>query len=66
VDSGKPADRAEVQAKMRHWQKDSDLAGVRDPAALAKLAEAERLEWEKFWKEVEGLLAKAGAEKAGR
>jgi serine/threonine-protein kinase len=66
LEGGKPTDRAEVQAKMRHWQKDSDLAGVRDPSALAKLPEAERLEWQKFWKEVETLLAKAGAEKAGK
>jgi Flp pilus assembly protein TadD len=66
LEGGKPADRAEAQAQMRHWQKDPDLAGVRDPAALAKLPEAERLEWQKFWKEVEALLAKAGAEKAGK
>jgi hypothetical protein len=66
LEGGKPTDRSEVQATMRHWQKDSDLAGVRDPAALAKLSEAERLEWQKFWKDVEGLLARAGAEKAGR
>jgi tetratricopeptide (TPR) repeat protein len=66
LQSGKPADRVDVQAKMRHWQKDPDLAGVRDPAALAKLPEAERREWKRLWSEVEALLAKAGAEKAGR
>src|SRR5262249_26295214 len=57
LESGKPTDRAEVQAKMGHWQKDPDLAGVRDPVALAKLPEAERLEWQRLWKEVEALLA---------
>jgi hypothetical protein len=47
---------------MLHWQKDDDLAGVREPAALAKLPEAERLEWQKFWKEVEALRVNAKAE----
>ena len=32
------------------------LAGVRNPAALASLPEAERLTWQAFWQEVEGLL----------
>jgi serine/threonine protein kinase len=32
------------------------LAGVRDPAALADLAEPERQEWQAFWQEVDGLL----------
>ena len=66
VQGGKPADRAEVQAKIRHWQKDPDLAGVRDPEALAELPEAERLEWQRFWKEVEALRAKAKAEKQNK
>ena len=30
-------DRATVQGRMRHWQQGSDLAGIRDAAALAKL-----------------------------
>jgi serine/threonine-protein kinase len=65
-----------LHAKERHWRfrrrvllpwlKDPDLAGVREPAALARLSEAERQEWKKLWSEVEGLLAKAGAEKAGK
>src|SRR5262249_20630856 len=32
-----PAAAAVVQKKLRHWQQDPDLAGLRDPAALAKL-----------------------------
>jgi hypothetical protein len=38
-----------VQKTLHHWQQDSDLAGVRDPAALAKMPEAERAEWQKLW-----------------
>jgi hypothetical protein len=46
---------------MDHWQKDTDLAGVRDAAALAKLPAAERAVWQKLWAEVAATLAKAGA-----
>jgi tetratricopeptide (TPR) repeat protein/serine/threonine protein kinase len=58
--SGAPAARAVVQAKLRHWQEDPDLAGVRDAAALDKMPEAERAEWKKLWAEAEELLKKSG------
>ena len=58
--SGKPAGRA-VQATLLHWQKDSDLAGVRDQGALAKLPEQERGDWQKLWADVAALLKKAEA-----
>jgi hypothetical protein len=60
---GKARDRRAVQATLRHWQKDPDLACVRDKAALAKLPEAERQAWNKFWGEVVDQLAKASAKK---
>jgi Tfp pilus assembly protein PilF/tRNA A-37 threonylcarbamoyl transferase component Bud32 len=63
--SDKPPDRQVARKKLKHWQKDSDLASVRDPAALAKLPEAERKEWTKFWAEVAALLKKAGPKKEG-
>jgi serine/threonine-protein kinase len=53
---GTPEARAAVQKALRHWQKDSDLAGVREAAALAKLSEAERAAWRKLWGEVAALL----------
>jgi superkiller protein 3 len=56
---GKPADREELQRRMRHWQRDADLAGVRDAAALAKLPAGEREAWQKFWAEVADLRQKA-------
>jgi hypothetical protein len=59
VQSDKPPDRQAAQQALRHWQKDSDLAAVRDPKALAKLPAAERQEWTKFWAEVADLLKKA-------
>ena len=60
LESGKPADRAEVQQTMLHWQQDTDLAGIRDAAALAKLPEAERKQWQALWAEVDALLQKVG------
>jgi Tfp pilus assembly protein PilF len=35
------------------WQRDTAFAGVRKPAALAKLPEAEREAWRKLWQDVE-------------
>jgi hypothetical protein len=46
---------------LQHWQNDTDLAGVRDPAALAKMPEAERADWQKLWADVEALVKKSGA-----
>jgi hypothetical protein len=51
--------RLSIRETLRSWQKDTDLAGVRGQAALAKLPEAERREWAKLWGEVVALLAKA-------
>jgi serine/threonine-protein kinase len=61
LQSGKPADRAAVQKALRHWQKDSDLAGLREKAALAKLPAEDRAAWEKLWADVAALLKKAKA-----
>ena len=49
---------------MRHWQKDSDLAGLRDTAALAQLAVEERTACAKVWADVAALLKMA--EKKGK
>jgi serine/threonine-protein kinase len=59
LESGQPADRAEFQRAMQHWQQDSDLAGLRDEAPLAKLSEAERKAWQALWGEVRALLKRA-------
>ena len=40
------------------WQKDPDLAAVRDPAALSKLPEAEQVAWRNLWAQVDTLLAR--------
>lgn len=46
-------------ASLQHGQRDPDLAGLRDEAALAKLPEAERAAGRKLWAEVESVLQKA-------
>jgi serine/threonine-protein kinase len=50
--SGPANARLVVQQRLNDWQKDSDLAGLRDQAALAKLQAAEREQWQQFWAEV--------------
>jgi len=49
---------------MQHWQEDPDFAGVRRPAALAKLPADEPSGWEKLWADVAATLARA-QEKGG-
>jgi hypothetical protein len=60
--SDKPPDRTTAQV-LRHWPQGPNLAGVRDPAALAKLPETERQGWQMLWQKAEAVLAKSGAMK---
>jgi serine/threonine-protein kinase len=62
LETDKPAHRAAVQQALRYWQKDTDLAGLRDAAALANLRAEERAACEKLWADVAALLKKAGEE----
>jgi serine/threonine protein kinase/Tfp pilus assembly protein PilF len=51
--------RSVVRQTMQHWLADTDLAGVRDPAALARLSEPERQRWQALWSQVAETLAQA-------
>jgi hypothetical protein len=42
--------------------KDPDLASVRDAAAVAKLPEERRKQWNKLWADVAAVLKKCGEE----
>ncbi len=42
-----------------HWQQDSDLGGIRDAAALAKLPADEQKAFTQFWADVAEVLTKA-------
>jgi tetratricopeptide (TPR) repeat protein len=60
-------DKADAQAKatlaqrLQQWRSDTDLAGVRDQANLAKLPDAERIAWRKLWDDVAALQRRAAA-----
>jgi hypothetical protein len=51
--------RGVILKTLEHWQQDTDLAGIRDDAELAKLPEAERVAFRKLWGDVDTLLKKA-------
>jgi hypothetical protein len=56
LESGKPDDRRLVWQRLRHWQGDRDLAGLRDRAAVARLPADEREACRQLWAEVQALL----------
>src|SRR5262249_35141162 len=56
LETGKPEDRQDVQRVLRHWREDSDLAGLREAAALAKLPADEPDACQKLWADVAALL----------
>jgi hypothetical protein len=60
VEKGTPQQRAAAAKRLRHWQADPDLAGMRDAAALGGLPQAERADWQRLWADVRALLEKAG------
>jgi hypothetical protein len=59
LETGKPDDRDAAQRTLKHWQKDTDLAGLRDATALAMLPTDERAACERLWADVAALLKKA-------
>ena len=44
-----PAGAWLVAQTLQHWKDDTDLAGIRDNVAVAKLPEAERTAWQALW-----------------
>ncbi len=57
-----PHARKNFQFYVGQYRTDGDLAGVRDPEALAKLPEQEQKVWRAFWSQVDSAL-KAAPEK---
>jgi tetratricopeptide (TPR) repeat protein len=53
-----PTDGPAIRKQLQHWQTDTDLAGVRDQTALARLDAGEQQQWRRIWQEVDGLLQK--------
>jgi hypothetical protein len=50
---GEPDQRPRI---LQEWQKERDLASVRDAAALAKLPTEERKAWQEIWERVDRCL----------
>src|SRR5262249_13934733 len=59
LDSGSQAARVRVRKMLTQWQADPDLAGLREPSALARLPADEREEGLALWKEVMAVLSRA-------
>lgn len=61
VESGPPQAKAFIAQTLKHWQEDTDLAGMRDNKAIEALPESERAAWRTLWAGVAALLEKARA-----
>jgi eukaryotic-like serine/threonine-protein kinase len=59
LQDAQPQSRSLVLQILQHWRQDTDLAAIRDAAALAKLPQAEQKEWEKLWADVDAQLNRA-------
>jgi len=64
LDGGSRAARDQAKRMLEHWQLDPDLAGLRDPVALAGLPPAERQECLTLWNDVNGLCNRPGSKRA--
>ncbi|HEY7311217.1 MAG TPA: serine/threonine-protein kinase [Gemmataceae bacterium] len=56
-ENSRPA-KAMIDVYLSQWQRDTDLAAVREPAELAKLPEPERQSWQRLWSEVKELAGR--------
>jgi hypothetical protein len=61
--TGIPQNRLQVQKQLRHWQRDADLAGIRDAAWLVNLPADELRACRRLWADVAALLQRAGGPK---
>jgi tetratricopeptide (TPR) repeat protein len=59
LDQNTPPGRTQAQQILQHWQKDPDLVSLRSEKDLARLPEAERNAWVRFWADVAALLKRA-------
>jgi serine/threonine-protein kinase len=63
LEKANPRNRAAIAQQMEEWQTTSELAGIRDSEALARVPEDERKEWQRFWADVTGLRQRASKAK---
>jgi serine/threonine-protein kinase len=60
LDGGRSADRNLVKEMLTLWQDEPDLAGLREPVGLERLAADEQKGCLALWAEVEAVLARCG------
>jgi serine/threonine-protein kinase len=59
LETGTPEARRAVRGPLQKCREDKDLAGLRDPAVIGKLPEAEWEPWLKLWADIDALLRRA-------
>jgi hypothetical protein len=59
LQTGPPQARESIGKTLRHWKADTDLAGLREPNALAKLPPEEQQTCRALWAKVDALVTKA-------
>ena len=63
LDEGSARINAQVRRRVRNWQTDRDLAGVRTKDALARLPDEERKQWQRLWSDMDALLRRVSQPK---
>ena len=66
MESAPPQARQSILQTLQHWKADRDLAGLRSPAALAKLPPDEQKACQALWADVDVLLAKSQGTNPGQ
>lgn len=61
MENGQPDAVSDAKRTLGEWQQDSDLTGIRDAAALARLPAEERPVFTQFWADIAALLKKVEA-----
>jgi hypothetical protein len=56
---GEPPLVMRTEDRLGHWQRDADLADVRDPQKLNGLSESQRKPWQALWADVAGIVKEA-------
>ena len=64
--AGPNADQPRVGPTLAHWRADPDLAGVRDPEALAGFPAEEHAAWKGLWRAADELRRMVEAVAANR
>ena len=57
IQSNRVEDARQAVETLEHWQRDRDLAGIREVEQLAQLADDERVSWEQLWDQIKSLVA---------